>query len=72
MAAVYAWHICKDHPFLDGNKRTALVTALIFLEINGISLLDPDEKLPGAIEQIAADRLSKNEFTELLQKLPHE
>ena len=72
MAAVYAFHICNNHPFLDGNKRTAMVSALVFLEINGISLLDPNEKLPEAIEQIALNKLNKNEFAELLRKLPRE
>lgn len=71
MAAVYAWHICRNHPFIDGNKRTGLVTALVFLEVNGVSLLDPDEKLPGAIEKIAEGRLGKSEFAELLRQLPH-
>ena len=72
MAAVYAFHICKNHPFVDGNKRSGLVSALVFLEINGISLLDPNEKLPEAIEQIAANKLMMNDFAELLRELPRE
>jgi death on curing protein len=35
MAATYAWGIVRNHPFVDGNKRTAFLTALTFLEING-------------------------------------
>ena len=38
MAAAYAFHIGKNHPFVDGNKRTALVSALVFPELNGISI----------------------------------
>ena len=72
MASAYAFHVCKNHPFLDGNKRTAMAGALLFLEINGISLLDPGEKLPGAIEQIATNQLSKEEFASLLEVLPKE
>lgn len=72
MAAVYAFHICNNHPFLDGNKRTAMVSALVFLEINGISLLDPNGQLPEAIELIAMNKLNKEKFAELLRKLPHE
>jgi death-on-curing protein len=30
MAAAYAYHLCQNHPFVDGNKRTALTTALVF------------------------------------------
>ena len=72
MAAAYAFHICKNHPFLDGNKRTAMVAALVFLEVNGISLLDPREMLPDAVERIATSKMSKEEFAVLLQTLPHE
>ena len=72
MASAYAFHICKNHPFLDGNKRTAMVAALVFLEINGMSLLDPEEKLPDAIEQIATGKISKEQFTDLLRILPKE
>lgn len=35
MAAAYAFHISQNHPFIDGNKRTALASALVFLEMNG-------------------------------------
>src|SRR4030066_1171106 len=45
MAAAYAFHICQNHPFVDGNKRTALAAALVFLEMNGISIVDTEERL---------------------------
>src|SRR4051812_6506993 len=35
MAAAYLYHICRNHPFADGNKRTSTQAALVFLEING-------------------------------------
>jgi death-on-curing protein len=38
MAATYAWGIARNHPFVDGNKRTALLAALLFLRLNGFSL----------------------------------
>ncbi len=41
MAAAYAFHIAENQPFVDGNKRTALAAALIFLELNGVTLRDP-------------------------------
>jgi len=44
-AAAYAFHICQNHPFVDGNKRTALATALVFLALNGAELEDPKEEL---------------------------
>jgi len=36
MAAAYLFHIVKNHAFVDGNKRTALLAALVFLDINGV------------------------------------
>lgn len=38
MAAAYLFHLIKNHPFLDGNKRTALGCALVFLDLNGIEI----------------------------------
>ncbi len=37
LAAAYAYHIAENQPFIDGNKRTAVTTALAFLELNGVS-----------------------------------
>jgi death on curing protein len=36
-AAAYAFHLCPNHPFMDGNKRTALASVLVFLSLNGYS-----------------------------------
>ena len=38
MAAAYAFHVAQNQPFVDGNKRTALACAIVFLEINGVRL----------------------------------
>ena len=43
MAATYAWGLARNRPFVDGNKRTAFVTALTFLEMNG-KPIDVDER----------------------------
>ena len=42
-AAAYAFHLWQNHPFLDGNKRTALASALVFLSLNGMELNDPPD-----------------------------
>jgi death-on-curing protein len=39
-AAAYAFHLCCDHPFVDGNKRVALASALVFLDLNGVEVTD--------------------------------
>ena len=44
MGAAYLFHICSNHPFLDGNKRTALASCLTFLWLNDLEVVaDPDE-----------------------------
>ena len=70
MAAAHAYHLCLNHPFVDGNKRTALAAALVFLELNGITILDPRGRLKNAMIRIASGKMSKADFTVLLRKLP--
>jgi death on curing protein len=70
MAAAYAYHLCQNHPFIDGNKRTALAAALVFLELSDISILDPRGRLKNAMVRIASGRMSKTDFVKLLRKLP--
>jgi death on curing protein len=72
MAAAYAYHLCQNHPFIDGNKRTALAAALVFLELNDISILDPRGRLKNAMFGIASAKTNKTDFTKLLRKLPRE
>lgn len=69
MAAAYAFHIGKNHPFVDGNKRTALVSALVFLELHGISISDPQGKLYDAMLDISTGKINKSEFASILRKL---
>lgn len=70
MAAAYAYHLCQNHPFIDGNKRTALACALIFLELNGVSLADPKGLLKDAMLRVASGKTGKGEFASLLRALP--
>ncbi|MGQ9824210.1 MAG: type II toxin-antitoxin system death-on-curing family toxin [Desulfotomaculales bacterium] len=72
MAAAYAFHICKNHPFYDGNKRTALVCALVFLELNGITIEDPGDVLYSAVMKLAEGKLSKHELADIFRRLPPE
>jgi len=44
MAAAYLFHLIRNHPFIDGNKRAGLVCAIAFLGLNGLELIaDPDD-----------------------------
>ncbi len=49
MAAAYLFHIVKNHPFVDGNKRTGIVAALVFLEMNSIEVRSTNEALLDAV-----------------------
>jgi death-on-curing protein len=69
MAAAYAFHIAQNQPFLDGNKRTGLVAALVFLDLNGVTVLDTEEKLYDAMIAIAERRMDKDGLAELLREL---
>ena len=69
MAATYAFHICQNHPFVDGNKRVALATALVFLDINGITISDPTGRLYDMMMAVAQSRIGKSEITTLFREL---
>ncbi len=71
VAAAYLFYLCRNHPFVDGNKRTALATCLVFLSENGLL---PEETLDAdAWEQltldVAASHLDREETTVRLRKL---
>ncbi|MCX5718918.1 MAG: type II toxin-antitoxin system death-on-curing family toxin, partial [Nitrospirae bacterium] len=59
----------QNHPFIDGNKRTALASALVFLELNGINISDPEEKLYESMMSIASGKMTKENFAKTLRTL---
>ena len=68
MAAAYLFHIARNHPFVDGNKRTALMCALVFLGLNGERLqADPDD-LYQWVDGVAAGTVDKAEVTVFLKR----
>ena len=61
MAGAYLYHLARNHPFVDGNKRTALMCALVFLGLNGQRLrADPDD-LYALVDGGAAGEVDKAE-----------
>lgn len=72
MAAAYAFHICQDHPFVDGNKRVGLMAALVFLHLNGIEVRDPSGKLFDAMTEVASGRGTKASLAVTLERLSAE
>lgn len=59
MAAAYGFHVAQNHPFVDGNKRTALAAMLVFLEINGHALHVGQEELYAVMVGVAEGRVTK-------------
>jgi death-on-curing protein len=68
MAAAYAFHICQNHPFIDGNKRVALASSLVFLDINGYELSCEDEILYNIIMDVAKGETKKEELIKFYEK----
>ena len=63
MAAAYLFHLARNHRFVDGNKRTALMCALVFLGLNGERLeADPDE-LYAVVDGVARGNVDKAEVS---------
>lgn len=62
-AAAYLFHIVKNHPFFDGNKRTGVACALTFLEINQIALNFDELEFEELVVKTAAGEASKKEIS---------
>lgn len=59
MAGAYLFHLVKNHPFVDGNKRTGATTALVFLIMNGYELVVDEEVLEKLVLDVASGQLEK-------------
>ena len=69
VAAAYLFYLCKNHPFVDGNKRTALGACIVFLRLNGI---EPEPDGPAWEEltlAVAASAIDRDEATQRSRKL---
>ena len=69
LAVAYAFHIAQAQAFLDGNKRTAVATALVFLELNGQTKRVDEHPIYEAMIAIAERRLNKADMAALFRKL---
>lgn len=70
MAAACLYHLCRDHPFVDGNKRTALAATLVFLSLNGIDTEGIDEEtLYILTTRAASGEATKSMISEELARL---
>ena len=69
MAAAYLFHIVRNHAFVDGNKRAGLLSALVFLDMNGATLNGPAPELYDLTMRVAAGELDKHEVAQVLRML---
>ena len=68
IAAAYTFHICQNHPFIDGNKRAALASSLVFLDINGYEFNCKDESLYDEIMNVAKSETKKEKLIKFYEK----
>src|ERR1700681_3009206 len=67
MAAAYGFHLCQNHPFLDGNKRTAGMVMLTVLQFNGLEPLATELDYYTTMMAAAAGQMRKEQLAEWLQ-----
>jgi len=68
MASAYLFHIVNNHSFIDGNKRTGTVAALVFLELNGHSFNASEDDLVGTVLDVARGIMDKAALAGLIRK----
>lgn len=69
IAAAYLFYLCRNHPFIDGNKRVGLATCIVFLRLNGLEP-PPDGPLwEELVLDVAASKLDRETTTERLREL---
>jgi death-on-curing protein len=68
LAASYAFGICRNHPFVDGNKRVAFATCELFLELNGYGLQASESESVTAILRLADGDLDEKQFAAWLRQ----
>ena len=57
--AAYGFHVCRNHPFIDGNKRVAFILMDIFLQKNGWEMVAPEEEVYSMMMDLASGKFSK-------------
>jgi len=68
LAAAYAYGIASNHPFVDGNKRTALLAAYVFLRINGRHLVADEASAASNMLALAAGEKTESDFADWLRR----
>jgi len=69
VAGAYLYYLCGNHPFVDGNKRTAMTAAIVFLRLNGVEPAPDGEAWEHLVLEVAASRLDREGTTKRLRSL---
>jgi death on curing protein len=69
MAAAYGFHLCQNHPFIDGNKRTAGMVMFTFLQLNGIEPGASEPDYYAVMMSVASGQMSKEQLVDWLQEM---
>lgn len=67
MAAAYGFHLCQNHPFLDGNKRAAGMAMFTFLRLNGLEPTTTESDYYATMMAVATGQMSKEQLATWLQ-----
>lgn len=67
LAATYTFGIVRNHPFVDGNKRTGFVVGVLFLELNGLRFTASEEDAAQAVLQLAAGIIDESDYAAFLR-----
>lgn len=68
MAAAYLFHLVKNHPFVDGNKRVGAMAAFAFLELNGKTFDAPEREYGDLVLAVAEGKSVKSAIAEFFRK----
>ena len=69
IAAAYLFYLGRNHPFLDGNKRTSMAAAVVFLRLNGFDPAADSEKWEELALDVASSKIDREQTTRRLRKL---
>ena len=69
VAAAYLFYLCRNHPFVDGNKRTALGACIVFLRLNGIEPRPDGPEWEELALAVAASAVDRDEATQQLRRM---
>ncbi len=68
MAAAYLFHLSRNHPFIDGNKRTALASTLVFLAYNSVEIEATTDELEELTLNAAQGKIEKDQIAKILRR----